>query len=108
MDDFIQLITKTYGLAGVLMFAPIIAVIYLWKHSQTLQDKLQLANDKVNEVHQKRVEDSKQVADKLMEMVQEHAELSKETNIALERINDTFTVLQMGGSLKRRGVPPGG
>jgi hypothetical protein len=102
MEEFIHLITKTYGIAGLLLLSPAIAVVFLWRQSQTLQDKIMLAQDRVNDVHQKRVDDAKAISEKLMTVVQEHAELSKETNIALERINDTFTVLQMSGNLKKK------
>lgn len=102
MEEFIQLISKTYGIAGLLLLSPTIAVIYLWRHLQKMEDRYQAALDRVNDVHQKRVDDAKSVSETLIKIVQEHAELSKEINIALERINDTFTILQMGGDLKKK------
>jgi hypothetical protein len=94
VEELFNLIVKTYGLAGVLMMAPVVALVFIWKHAEKLQKKLDTANDRVNEVHAKRVEDAKQVAEKLMAMVQEHGALSKETNIALDKVGDLLTILQ--------------
>lgn len=84
MDELIQLIFKSYGLVGVILASPLVAVVFLWRHNQALQDKLQAANDK-------RVEDAQRITDKLMLMSSEHASLSKETNLALDRIGDVLT-----------------
>ena len=94
MEELFNLIVKTYGVAGVIMAAPVVLVKYLWDDNKKLRDSLQAANDRVNETHAKRVEDAKEVAERLMTMVQEHSELSKETNIALDKVGDLLTVLQ--------------
>jgi len=87
MDELIQLVFKSYGIVGVIIFTPVIAVVFLWRHTQTLQERLQTANDK-------RIEDSQRISDKLMGMASEHAVLAKETNMALDRIGDMMTAVQ--------------
>lgn len=94
MEELAQLILKTYGIAGLLLLTPLIAVKLIWDHSKEQGRQLQAANERVNETHAKRVDDAKQIADRLMGMVQEHAELSKETNMALERVGDLLSILQ--------------
>lgn len=99
MDELIQLVFKSYGIVGVIIFTPVIAVVFLWRHNQTLQERLQTANDK-------RIDDSQKISDKLMAMASEHAALAKETNIALDRIGDMMTTVQTQQTvdMARRGV----
>lgn len=111
MDSFIKLISETYGLAGLLILSPLIGMIYLWKHNQQLQTTIQELNDKVVEAQKQRVEDAQKVTEKLVEMVSEHAGLAKETNLALDRVGDTLSLLQNSGHLDfpaRRGSMKGG
>ena len=51
-----------------------------------LRKQLAEANDKVIEAQKQRVEDAKAIAEKLIEMSSEHAGLTKETNLALDRV----------------------
>lgn len=104
MEELIQLFTKTYGVIGLLLIAPFIAVKMLWTRIQELQKDLQAALQAVNDAHGKRVEDAKAISERLLEMVKEHSELSKETNIALDRIGDMLTAYTHGSS--RRGRVP--
>lgn len=99
MDEIVKLIAKSYGIIGLVLLSPFAAVFFLWQHVQKLQGKHELALDKVNETHLKRVDDAKQVTDKLMVMVQEHAELAKETNVALDRVGDALVIIQAHGGL---------
>lgn len=94
MEALLELILKTYGLAGILLLSPLAAVWFLWKENKELRGLYQAAMEKVNETHLKRVDDSKAVSEKLLAMVQEHAELSTETNLALDRVGDTLTIVQ--------------
>jgi predicted sugar kinase len=97
VEELFQLIIKSYGLLGLVMLSPFVALKFMWSHAKDLQKDLKAANERINETHSRRVEDSKEIADKLMEMIKEHAELSKETNIALERVGDMLSVLQNTG-----------
>jgi hypothetical protein len=98
VEELTHLIIKSYGLAGAILLLPMLALYIVWKRAETatelLRAQLQAANDRVNEVHSKRVEDAKAIAEKLMTMVQENASLSKETNLALDRVGDMLSVLQ--------------
>jgi hypothetical protein len=97
MEEIFKLIVRSYGIIGLVLLSPFVAVFFLWKHNQKLQDKHEAALDKVNDTHLKRVDDAKQISEKLMGMVQEHAELTKETNVALDRVGDALTILQSQG-----------
>jgi hypothetical protein len=94
MEELVQLVFKSYGIVGLLLVAPLVALKFMWAHAKDLQVQLQAANDRVNDVHGQRVKDAQQVAEKLIVMVQEHAELSKETNMALDRVGDMLSILQ--------------
>lgn len=93
MENIVELIIKSYGVIGLILVSPLVAMKFLWNHNQQLQKDLQAANDKVVEVSNKRTEDAKAIAEKLMEMAGEHAGLTKETNMALDRVGDTLTLI---------------
>jgi len=103
VDELLKLIMNTYGIVGLIILSPLVALKFMWEHSKDLQKQLQAANERVNETHSRRVEDAKEVGGKLMEMIGEHAELSKETNMALERVGDMLSVLQNTGVNHMRG-----
>ncbi len=86
MDDLLALIVKTYGLAGLIMLSPFVAVFFLAKHiiNQTKE---------IARINEQRVADAKAISDKLMTIVSEQSGLNKETNMALERVGDMMSVL---------------
>ena len=86
MEDLLQLIVKTYGLAGLIMLSPFIAVVFLWRHNISQAKEIARINEQ-------RVQDSKAISDKLMVIVGEQSGLNKETNMALERVGDMMSVL---------------
>ena len=98
MDEIIGLITKSYGLVGLLVISPVVALKFLWADNQKLRADLQAANDKVAAIAEKRVDDVKAIAEKLMSMATEQSQLSQETNTALERVGDALTVVANSGS----------
>jgi hypothetical protein len=100
MEELFNLIAKTYGIAGVLLLTPLFATLALWRQNQKLLVDFQAALERVNETHLKRAEDAKAVSDRLLVMVKEHAELSTETNLALDRVGDTLTIVQ--SNMKRQ------
>lgn len=101
MEDLIQLVTKTYGLVGVILLAPFALMKFLWADNKALRRQLEVANEKVNAVQEKRIEDAKAISEKLIEMSSEHAGLTKETNIALDRVGDTLTLMASAGFYRR-------
>lgn len=103
MEQLFELIFKSYGIVGLIIISPLVALKFMWTHLKEVQVQLQTANERVNETHSRRVEDAKEIAGKLMAMIAEHAELSKETNMALEKVGDMLTVLQNSGFNKMRG-----
>ena len=101
MEEIIHLIIKSYGIIGVILLSPMVALKFVWDHNKHLQGQLQIANDRVQEATTKRVDDSKSIVDKLLIMSSEHASLSKETNHALDRVGDTLSIIQNGGFVRR-------
>lgn len=106
MDDLIALIVKSYGLVGLFMLSPIVASIYLWKDNVRLNNDMRAiaaANAKlVDEIGQrvvaaqeKRVADSQNLTDKLVELISDHTGAQQETNAALDRIGDMVSGLSM-------------
>jgi hypothetical protein len=104
VEELVQLVFKTYGIVGLLLIAPLVALKFMWNHTRDLQVQLQAASDRVNGVHDQRVKDAKEIAEKLMDMIQEHAALSKETNMALDRVGDMLSILQNNAMALRAGV----
>jgi hypothetical protein len=87
MEEILQLILKTYGVVGLLIAAPFIAVVFLWKENKVLRKDLE-------SVQQKRVEDNKEVTKSVLEVAKEQSSLNKETNLLLERMSDTLDRLE--------------
>ena len=85
---------KSYGLLGVFIIAPLIALIFVWRHSESRIEKLQnevvKATKEIAEAQKQRVKDAQDVNVKLIEVVKEQTGLSIETNLALERIGDAM------------------
>lgn len=88
MEELIQLITKTYGIAGLIMLSPFVAVVFLWRHNLKLQDKLETSQEK-------RIKDARDVSDRLIKVAENQSSLSKETNMALENVGDALSLLSV-------------
>ena len=84
MSEILELILKTYGIAGALLLMPFIAVVYLFKENKSLHAD-------VMSVQKQRVEDAQAISNKMMEIVSVQSALSKETNIALGRVAETMS-----------------
>jgi hypothetical protein len=84
MDELIKSVLQSYGLVGVILAAPLVGLVYVWKDNKALQEQ-------VVEAQKQRVADAQQVADKLITMIQEQAGLAKETNIALDRLGNMLS-----------------
>lgn len=81
MDELVQLIAKTYGIAGLIMLSPFVMLGYVWKNNVKLHDQ-------VSKVQEARVNDAKAMSDRMLELVGEQAGLNKETNIVLDQVRD--------------------
>ena len=45
MEELIQLIAKTYGLAGLIMLSPFVAVVFLWRHTVAQTKEIARVNE---------------------------------------------------------------
>lgn len=99
MEEFVNLIVKTYGLFGLILVAPVVAMVWLWrdnvrlnnemrKMAESYADRVDALGQRVVAAQEKRVDDSHQIAEQLVEMIGEHTGAQKETNLALDRIGD--------------------
>jgi hypothetical protein len=100
-EDLLALIMKTYGIAGLLIVAPIIAVVFLWKNNNALQSQvvaqaaLVAAAEKARGDDQsKRVADTERMAEKLLLVVKEQTALGSESNSLLERLVSSVDKLE--------------
>jgi hypothetical protein len=83
VNDIVELILKTYGIAGILLLMPFIAVVVLFKENKSLHADVLAAQVK-------RVEDAQAISTKLIEIVSNQSALNKETNLALDKISETM------------------
>jgi hypothetical protein len=94
MEELIQLISKTYGIVGLLILAPVVALGFLYKdHRKLIHSNAKQVEDwetRIAQVQEQRVKDAQEVTKKLMEIVGEQSSLSKETNLALDRIGEVL------------------
>lgn len=92
MDEILLLVYKTYGLVGIILFAPAVACVFLWRENKALHreaaKQLQAANDRVSAALHQRVVDAQAITNKLVEIVSEQASVNKETNMALAQLVD--------------------
>jgi hypothetical protein len=105
MEELIQLIAKTYGIVGIILLTPTAACIFLWRHYVTVTgdstnhgkawaDRLQALADsnaaKIEVLQQKRIDDVRALGDAVLRIAIEQAAMNKETNMLMERINETL------------------
>lgn len=92
MEELIQLIAKTYGIAGLIMLSPFIMLGYVWRSNVKLHDQVatiqEQRNEAVSKVQEARVNDAKAMSEKMMVLIEEQAGLNKETNIALDQVRE--------------------
>jgi hypothetical protein len=104
MEEFTHLVLKTYGIVGLIILAPYIAVVFLWKENVRLNNlsrereekfvtQLDEMGKRVTSAQEKRVEDSQGITSKVIEMVTEHVAQAKETTTALDRVGDMVSML---------------
>jgi hypothetical protein len=92
VDELVQLIAKTYGIAGLIMLSPFIMLGYVWKNNVKLHDQVSKIQAEraaaVEKVQEARVGDAKATFEKMMVLIEEQAGLNKETNIALDQVRE--------------------
>lgn len=110
MQELFDLISKTYGIAGLIILSPFVGIFFLWRanqslhlqlaalsvaHAKTLEtstkeflDKILLANDKIVAAQVQRVQDAQGISTMLVTIVSEQSSLNKETNMALDKITE--------------------
>ena len=98
MEEIIQLIVKTYGIAGVIILTPTAGCIFLWRHYVAKEKEWRESErslvTRLEELHNKRVEDVKALGEGLRSIASEQSSLNKETNMALDRVSETLSSLQ--------------
>lgn len=99
MEEILLLVYKTYGLIGLIILSPFVACIYLWRENKNLHAsaarQVQQANDRVAAAIQQRVVDAQSITNKLVEIVSEQSAVNRETNLALDRLEDKLAVLKV-------------
>lgn len=98
MEEIIQLVVKTYGIAGVILLTPTAGCVFLWRHyvakEKEWRGEREALVEKLEASHTKRIEDVKALGEGLRSIASEQSGLNTETNLALERINETMASLQ--------------
>lgn len=99
--DLLELIVKTYGIVGLLILAPFVSTVALWRAYAGVAKLLSEQSTTALTIESKRVEDAKaRVVDtermmlKLMELVKEQTALGTETNSTMERLHDSVDKLE--------------
>ena len=93
MEELLQLIAKTYGLVGLLIVAPFVATVYLWKQNAKLHAEVVFATQAATKATEQRVTDAQQITTKIIALVEEQAGLNKETNIALDQVRELLMTI---------------
>lgn len=103
MEEIGLLITKTYGIAGLIMLSPFAGLIFLWRHYVKVLKEKDL---EIKQLGEARTMDAQKVFEKLMDMNKIQSESNKETNMALERVGDLLSIMTSPPPA-RPPLPPG-
>lgn len=99
VEELFILIQKTYGIAGLILAAPMVTTVFLWLENKSLTrllvSKTEAAQAKLERAHTQRVDDTKAIMDKLMQLVSEQSSINEETNNALGRIEERIAIRQL-------------
>jgi len=94
MEELVLLVQKTYGIVGLLILAPFIAVVYLFRQNVKLHDDVVKATEKIGNVQEQRVNDAQAINLKLITVLTEQSSLNTEANTAMERLGDALNDIQ--------------
>lgn len=94
MNELVDAIFKSYGLVGLILFLPLIALVVMWRAQlKQLSDhrkELETKDSIILDVQKQRVADAQAVTEKMVELVSEQSTLNKETNMVLTQMNNTL------------------
>lgn len=94
MEEIFLLISKTYGIAGLILLSPFAGLVIVFRQNNRLQQAVVAATKAEVEAQKQRVKDAQDVNVKLIEVIKEQSSLNTETNLALERIGDALNEIQ--------------
>jgi uncharacterized protein involved in tolerance to divalent cations len=104
VDELVQAFVKSYGIVGLIIIAPVVGMVYLWRENIKLNTEMRVMaaeyakridemGQRVVAAQEKRVDDSHNITTQLVDMISEHSGAQKETNLALDRIGDMVSDL---------------
>jgi hypothetical protein len=97
MEEIIALVTKTYGIAGLIMLSPFVGLVFVWKHNLSLQRDLAKVQEnsqrEISKVQESRVSDAKAMSEKILTLDEESSATARETSIALDQVRDLLMKL---------------
>ncbi len=104
MEELIALISKTYGIAGLIMLSPFMGLVVVWRHNIKLQEQkdaqsekfdaaIKIAYDALAVVQERRVTDAHETSAKILTLVAENATVSSEISQALDQVRDLLMKL---------------
>jgi hypothetical protein len=94
LEELLLLVQKTYGLVGLLIIAPFVGLVYLFRQNVKLHDDVVKAIEKVGSAQEQRVNDAQAINLKLLDVVKEQSALNTEANVAMERLGDALNDIQ--------------
>lgn len=98
MEELVQLIVKSYGVVGLIMLSPLVGIVYVWRHSHQIQSAADTERAKMqeslNQVNEKRVNDLKEISERLVKVISTNTSTTAETNILLERLGSYLSSAQ--------------
>lgn len=92
MPELVDLFVKTYGIIGLVFLAPYVAAVYLWKDNRALHKEVVAKTELASAVQALRVEDAKQISEKLIEIVSENTSQARETVTAMDRVREMIVM----------------
>lgn len=105
MEELVQLIVKTYGIVGIILLTPTVGCVFLWRHyihkerlhsesekqwSEKIEQLGKGHSEKIESLQQKRIDDVKALSDAVQKIATEQSGMNRETNMLMERINETL------------------
>jgi uncharacterized protein YbgA (DUF1722 family) len=80
------------------MLSPLVGIVYVWRHSHKIQAAADTERAKMqeslNQVNEKRVNDLKEISERLVKVISTNTSTTAETNILLERLGSYLSSTQ--------------
>jgi hypothetical protein len=117
MDELLQAVLKSYGVVGLVMFSPLIAVVFLWRDNVRLNNEMRQMTinftEKIDDMgkrvvasQEKRVDESHAITNQLVELISTHTASAKESALALDRVGDLVSMLMAQFNGMQGQLPP--